>query len=173
MKVVDGVAGQGVTVSNLLTGTSITKQQAEKAARIIQRAVRAYLLRRKKETGMVTVTVEQKSERFKAEEVLQKIIKRAKVSEEHAERAVRIIQAAYRGYRRRMQESLDQPIIDWRAGSRRTIEVFKSTGPTREEMYKAATLIKVFFLNRNIYVQNCNSKIICHSLNFVICFFVI
>ncbi|KAJ8980105.1 hypothetical protein NQ317_008566 [Molorchus minor] len=81
-------------ISNIINEANITPEQAEEAALIIQRAFRAFKLRREKERELLSGMIDW---RIAARSAIQ-LYRRTGVTNEEANRAATLIKAAYKGY---------------------------------------------------------------------------
>ncbi|GLV44263.1 Radial spoke binding protein 15 [Carabus blaptoides fortunei] len=139
-KLVENLTETSIIIAELFQETGITRHEADRAARIIQRAFRRHSRGKTAE------------EPLEEEDLLEKIIRKTKVSFEEADRAVGVIQRAYRYYKSKKQDQDDG--VDWRQAAKRTIGILDKVRCPKAELDRAATLIKAaykgYYMRKNM-----------------------
>lgn len=81
------------------------------------------------------------------EEFVREVLNEANVGDEMRHEAARIIQAAFRKFKKRQEYEKDLlfGMVDWRIAARHTISLYRNAGVSEEEANRAATLIKAAY----------------------------
>lgn len=86
-------------------------------------------------------------EQDEEEAFIREVLEESKIDEEYTNDAARIIQAAYRKFKKRQEYEKDLlfGMVDWRVAARHTISLYRNAGVSEEEANRAATLIKAAY----------------------------
>lgn len=99
-------------------------------------------------------------EEFEEERFVQEVLNEADIDDGARNKAARIIQAAYRKFRRRqdLEKDLFFGMVDWRVAAKHTISLYRKAGVSEWEANRAATLIKAAY--KGFYTRRIMRKLL-------------